>query len=59
MPENKSTSLWDASECALVLIDYQDNVYNVILSSSDRSVTGRRLIRTIGKERVRQLEESG
>jgi len=28
MPENK-TSLWDASECVLVLIDYQGNVLDL------------------------------
>ncbi len=37
MPENK-TSLWDASECALVLIDDQDDVFNVIFEQDRRFI---------------------
>jgi hypothetical protein len=30
MPEAKSLRVWDASECVLMFIDYQDDVYNEI-----------------------------
>jgi nicotinamidase-related amidase len=38
MPENKSRPLWDASECALVLIDYQDNVADIIYEQDVRVI---------------------
>jgi nicotinamidase-related amidase len=38
MPENKSRGLWDASDCALVLIDYQQNVFESIVDRDPRVV---------------------
>ena len=34
----KSTTLWDASECALVLIDYQENVIDLVFERDRRLV---------------------
>ena len=32
MPNAKSLRVWDASECALLLIDYQDYVLDIIFA---------------------------
>jgi len=38
MPETKSRGVWDASECALLLIDYQDHVLDVIFAQDLRVI---------------------
>jgi nicotinamidase-related amidase len=38
MPERKSLRVWDASECVLMLIDYQDHVLDVIFAQDRRVI---------------------
>jgi len=38
MRENKSRGVWDVSECALLLIDYQEHVMNVIFEQDRRLI---------------------
>jgi nicotinamidase-related amidase len=38
MPEAKSLRVWDASECALMFIDYQDHVFDVIFAQDRRVI---------------------
>jgi nicotinamidase-related amidase len=38
MPEPKSLRVWDASECVLMLIDYQDHVLDVIFAQDRRVI---------------------
>ena len=38
MPQSKSRGVWDASQCALLLIDYQDHVMNVIFEQDRRVI---------------------
>jgi nicotinamidase-related amidase len=38
MRENKSRGVWDRSECALILVDYQDHVLNVIFEQDRRVI---------------------
>src|SRR5947199_1075420 len=38
MPENRSRGVWDASECALLLIDYQEHVFDVIFEQDRRVI---------------------
>lgn len=38
MTQNKSRGVWDASECALLLIDYQDDVLGNILEQDRRII---------------------
>ena len=38
MPEAKSLRVWDASECVLMLIDYQDHVLDVIFAQDRRVI---------------------
>ena len=38
MPNAKSLRVWDASECALLLIDYQDYVLDIIFAQDRRVI---------------------
>src|SRR6266851_2179975 len=38
MPESKSLGVWDASECALLLIDYQENVLDLVFEQDQRVI---------------------
>src|SRR5712692_8903371 len=38
MTQNKSRGVWDASECALLLIDYQEHVLDAIFEQDRRVV---------------------
>ena len=38
MPDKKSRGVWDASECVLLLIDYQEHVFDVIFEQDRRVI---------------------
>jgi nicotinamidase-related amidase len=38
MTENKSHGVWDASECALLLIDHQENVLDLVFEQDQRVI---------------------
>jgi nicotinamidase-related amidase len=38
MSQNKSLRVWDASECVLMFVDYQDHVMNVIFAQDRRVI---------------------
>ena len=50
MPEAKSLRVWDASECVLMLIDYQDHVLDVIFAQDRRVIELN--VRTLAKMAV-------
>jgi nicotinamidase-related amidase len=50
MPELKSRRVWDASECVLMLIDYQDHVLDVIFAQDRRVIELN--VRTLAKMAV-------
>jgi nicotinamidase-related amidase len=50
MPEEKSLRVWDASECVLMFIDYQDHVLDLIFAQDRRIIDLN--IRTLAKMAV-------
>ena len=50
MPEAKSLRVWDASECVLMFIDYQDHVMDLIFAQDRRIIELN--IRTLAKMAV-------
>jgi nicotinamidase-related amidase len=50
MPEGKSLRVWDASECVLMFIDYQDHVMDLIFAQDRRIIELN--IRTLAKMAV-------
>ena len=50
MPEAKSLRVWDASECVLMFIDYQDHVLDVIFAQDRRVIELN--VRTLAKMAV-------
>jgi nicotinamidase-related amidase len=38
MSQPSSRAMWDASECALVFIDYQDNVFDAVIEQDSRLI---------------------
>ena len=50
MPEAQSRRVWDASECVLMLIDYQDHVLDVIFAQDRRLIELN--VRTLAKMAV-------